>query len=459
MAGYSWYCGICKQFLHALFHKALKLVVTQDGVMTSSWAIGDLQLLGLGAADRPSKDDIKRAFRRCALQCHPDKNRHDPVGAAESFRRLAAAYQRLTSAQHSTAQQAWEDLDVCEDVLTEEFFAEAFAQDIPPFELMYIQERMAAAKRGRTAADAETPAAAAAAGGVSAEGSNGEAAEPRVCVWAEDPAAESHDASSDAMWRRIHKIISKRKRREERARARAAELQGGGAGQGGADGRPGTSTSSSHQQHHRSHRRRHFSGSREDKRMLFWDFLTDLVRQDERSYCYVPVDDGEGGPGAAHEGVEPSQGTQLQLTSHKVYEGCEANEHAVDTYHGNDNGGDEGVQGWGSAAFYYCGRVDSLGIDGHMAGDFGEKESMKEGDKVGLAHGKRGRLHQPLLLQKGCEDFIPVECSGVQQQQQQQQPQHALGSARMRRRTNWRFYWTWAKRLLLIRALLYMLPS
>eukprot|EP00983_Pelagomonas_calceolata_P013762 441198-Pelagomonas_calceolata.AAC.2 len=73
---------------------------------------------------------------------HPDKNRHDPVGAAESFRRLAAAYQRLTSAQHSTAHQAWEDLDVCEDVLTEEFFAEAFAQDIPPFELMYIASTM-----------------------------------------------------------------------------------------------------------------------------------------------------------------------------------------------------------------------------------------------------------------------------------------------------------------------------
>jgi hypothetical protein len=62
------------------------------------------------------------------------------VGAAEAFRRLAAAYQRLTSTvQHSTAQpEPWEDLDLCEDVLTEEFFAEAFAQDIPPFELMFM---------------------------------------------------------------------------------------------------------------------------------------------------------------------------------------------------------------------------------------------------------------------------------------------------------------------------------
>lgn len=30
---------------------------------------------------------------------------------------------------------------MCEDVLTEEFFAEAFAQDIPPFELMYMWVR------------------------------------------------------------------------------------------------------------------------------------------------------------------------------------------------------------------------------------------------------------------------------------------------------------------------------
>lgn len=57
-------------------------------------------------------------------------------------------------------------------------------------------------------------------------------------------------------------------------------------------------------------------------------------------------------------------------------------------------------------------------------------------------------------------EFLPVACSVEQQQQQrrQQQPRLALG-VRLRRRTNWRFYWTWAKRLLLIRVLMYMLPS
>eukprot|EP00983_Pelagomonas_calceolata_P013761 441198-Pelagomonas_calceolata.AAC.1 len=158
---------------------------------------------------------------------------------------------------------------------------------------------MAAAKRGRTgaaagasAAAAESPAPAAAAGGDETEGCNGEASEPRVCVWAEDPAAESQDASSDAMWRRIHKIISKRRQRggcgimglacgkQERARARAAEARGGAAGHAWAEGPPAPSSSSPspyfHQHHHRSQRRRYFTGSREDKRMLFWDFLTDL---------------------------------------------------------------------------------------------------------------------------------------------------------------------------------------
>lgn len=65
---------------------------------------------------------------------HPDKNRGDEDRAAEGFRRLAAAYQRLTSPSDA---QAWEDLDLCE-VLTEDFFAEAFQADLPPFELMYM---------------------------------------------------------------------------------------------------------------------------------------------------------------------------------------------------------------------------------------------------------------------------------------------------------------------------------
>eukprot|EP00983_Pelagomonas_calceolata_P002906 95979-Pelagomonas_calceolata.AAC.1 len=188
------------------------------------------------------------------------------------------------------------------------------------------------------------------------------------------------------------------------------------------------------------------------------------VRQDERSYCYVPVDDGEGGPGAVHEGAGLLQGTQLQLMPHKKGEGMEANKCAVGNCLGNDNREDGGLQGWGSAASCESGRVDSNGSDdGQVAAGCRGRTSMKEGVGVGvgLALSRRGKPHQPLLLQKGCKEFVPVECLGVQQQQQQQHQQQPqlLESGRMRKRTNWRFYWTWAKRLLLIRALLYMLPS
>jgi len=46
--------------------------------------------------------------------------------------------------------------------------------------------------------------------GGSKEGAGG-GADPRVCVWAEDPDATG--TARDAMWRRIHEVLSKRRRR------------------------------------------------------------------------------------------------------------------------------------------------------------------------------------------------------------------------------------------------------
>lgn len=49
--------------------------------------------LGVGA----SQEDIRRAFRRLAFRCHPDRNPHDP-SAEERFKRITDAFQTLMNA-------------------------------------------------------------------------------------------------------------------------------------------------------------------------------------------------------------------------------------------------------------------------------------------------------------------------------------------------------------------------
>lgn len=49
----------------------------------------------LGILPDSSEKDIKRAYRKKALQCHPDKNPDDPL-AAQAFHKLSDAYEVLT---------------------------------------------------------------------------------------------------------------------------------------------------------------------------------------------------------------------------------------------------------------------------------------------------------------------------------------------------------------------------
>eukprot|EP00434_Breviolum_minutum_P026795 symbB.v1.2.023684.t1/scaffold2172.1/size87052/3 len=53
------------------------------------------QLLGL--EEGANATEIRKAYRRLALIYHPDKNPEDPDAAAETFRRLAEAYEVLTA--------------------------------------------------------------------------------------------------------------------------------------------------------------------------------------------------------------------------------------------------------------------------------------------------------------------------------------------------------------------------
>jgi curved DNA-binding protein CbpA len=50
----------------------------------------------LGVARSASADEIKKAYRRLALQYHPDKNRANKEEAEKKFKAVSEAYQVLS---------------------------------------------------------------------------------------------------------------------------------------------------------------------------------------------------------------------------------------------------------------------------------------------------------------------------------------------------------------------------
>ncbi len=59
----------------------------------------------LGVARDSTEAQIRQAYRRCALQCHPDRNSGDADGATERFQRVQAAYSVLSDPH----ERAWYD--------------------------------------------------------------------------------------------------------------------------------------------------------------------------------------------------------------------------------------------------------------------------------------------------------------------------------------------------------------
>lgn len=52
------------------------------------------KVLGLDISDRPTDSDIKKAYKKKAIEHHPDKNKDDP-GAEEKFKEISNAYDTL----------------------------------------------------------------------------------------------------------------------------------------------------------------------------------------------------------------------------------------------------------------------------------------------------------------------------------------------------------------------------
>lgn len=59
---------------------------------------GLYQELGLNIRDNPSSEDIKRAYKKKAISCHPDKNKGD-LNAEENFKKISNAYEVLSDDQ------------------------------------------------------------------------------------------------------------------------------------------------------------------------------------------------------------------------------------------------------------------------------------------------------------------------------------------------------------------------
>ena len=50
----------------------------------------------LGVSKKATDAEIKKAFKKKAIQYHPDKNQDDPDGAKEKFQVIANAYEVLS---------------------------------------------------------------------------------------------------------------------------------------------------------------------------------------------------------------------------------------------------------------------------------------------------------------------------------------------------------------------------
>jgi hypothetical protein len=76
----------------------------------------------LGISRGASDEDVKHAYRRLALETHPDRNPSDPE-AAEHFRMIQSAYESLLAAPHQVLGQSSVTLTLMMKALVSKLFA------------------------------------------------------------------------------------------------------------------------------------------------------------------------------------------------------------------------------------------------------------------------------------------------------------------------------------------------
>jgi hypothetical protein len=84
-----------------------------------------LDMLGFPAGSTPTADDLKKAYRKIALKCHPDRN-GGTAEATEAFQRVGAAYAFLCE----TPEEAKANTDLFADLIANLFAGTLSEEDV-----------------------------------------------------------------------------------------------------------------------------------------------------------------------------------------------------------------------------------------------------------------------------------------------------------------------------------------
>lgn len=194
--------------------------------------------------------------------------------------------------------------------------------------------------------------------------------------------------------------------------------------------------------------RGHFTGSREEKLAMFWDFVSAFVRHDAADFCVV---DDQGGV-VAEALPRPSPSTTPQLLLPAAV--CAAPRRRARTPAPHNVGAhtlEQHSQREGNMGGQERQATSSTASTTVAAGMDEQQPAAAQNQVVGGCEGSGGDQGEVQQGQGACEGGDVTQAQGLSRSGQQPQ--------RLRVRTNWGFYWTWAKRILLLKAISMLLRT